>query len=191
MLIKLYKGSNGSDCWAWVWTSCHLKCVWFPFKTKIRLMKCNGRVHPIIVLKMYGLDLREWEWTWLIYWKSLCRSVAGQDLIPHLSCTSWRLWHCMCSVLLAVNMLVCVLKWFFSFFTVKFLEVIKPFCVILPEIQKPERKVWICLRILLVQQYVSELLLRGGIKRPLNMVFKKMMSVCADVLLSPVHWMNV
>jgi hypothetical protein len=27
------------------------------------------------------------------------------------------------------------------FFIVKFLEVIKPFCAVLPEIQKPERKV--------------------------------------------------
>lgn len=27
------------------------------------------------------------------------------------------------------------------FFAVKFLEVIKPFCAVLPEIQKPERKV--------------------------------------------------
>jgi len=29
-------------------------------------------------------------------------------------------------------------------FLVKFLEVIKPFCAVLPEIQKPERKVWHC-----------------------------------------------
>lgn len=36
---------------------------------------------------------------------------------------------------------VCLFCLLTNFLTVKFLEVIKPFCVILPEIQKPERKV--------------------------------------------------
>lgn len=41
----------------------------------------------------------------------------------------------------SVHVSVCSLCLLTYFCTVKFLEVIKPFCVILPEIQKPERKV--------------------------------------------------
>lgn len=38
-------------------------------------------------------------------------------------------------------LLLCVCVCLFFSGTVKFLEVIKPFCAVLPEIQKPERKV--------------------------------------------------
>lgn len=53
--------------------------------------------------------------------------------------------------------IVAIVGGFFCFVSVKFLEVIKPFCSILPEIAKPERKVcvWGLGEVLVFKPYVG------------------------------------
>ena len=48
----------------------------------------------------------------------------------------------LCCVILRMLLLLMLL---FVLIAVKFLEFVKPFCAVLPEIQKPERKVCQCL----------------------------------------------
>jgi hypothetical protein len=49
--------------------------------------------------------------------------------------------------------MVLIFFFFFIFVLVKFLEVIKPFCSILPEIAKPERKVSILVTLNCINVY--------------------------------------